>query len=92
MHEQLLEIAAGEAERLRAHLADLNPLLARLVDAAAIAHTRRITADNNWMREGGRPDSPWLKVSRDALRDYLVAVRLLVKHSEPAADPLELPI
>lgn len=90
MNKELESLALAEAERLRACLEGLNPLLERLIDAAAVAHARRILADRAWSEEGGRPDSPWLRASRDALRDYQAALRLLLKHAEtPAPDPLQ---
>ena len=89
MNEELDFLALTEAERLRGCLDGLNPLLERLIDAAALAHARRILADRAWAEEGGKPDSPWLKVSRDALRDYQAALRLLLKHADISnMDPL----
>ena len=82
MNEELDFLALTEAERLRGCLDGLNPLLERLIDAAALAHARRILADRAWSEEGCKPDSPWLKVSRDALRDYQAALRLLLRHAE----------
>lgn len=82
MDEELKSLALAEAERLRSCLEGLNPVLERLVDAAALAHARRILADRAWSEEGCRPDSPWLKTGRDALRDYQASLRLLLKHSE----------
>lgn len=85
--QNLIEI---ESARLREHLGDLNPILDRLVEAAATAHARHVAAEREWRREGSEPKSPWLKVSRDALRDYQSALRLMLKHATAAHfDPLE---
>lgn len=81
MNNELDSLARDEAERLRGCLEGLNPLLERLIDAAALAHARRIHADRAWREEGQRPDSRWLKVSRDALRDYQGALRMMLKHN-----------
>ncbi len=89
MDEELESLAMSEAERLRGCLDGLNPVLERLIDAAAMAHARRILADRAWSDDGSRPDSPWLKVSRDALRDYQAALRLMLKHADISSmDPL----
>jgi len=91
MGEELKLLAAAEAARLRDCLDGLAPLLEQLIDAASVAHARRVLAEQAWSDGGCRPDSPWLKVARDSLRDYQSALRLLLKHASSAsADPLRL--
>jgi hypothetical protein len=43
-----------------------------------------------WDDEGRQPDSPWLKVARDALRDYQSSLRLLLKHADDTEDISDL--
>ena len=91
MDEELKLLAAAEARRLRDCLDELNPLLERLIDAAAAAHARHRLAEQAWSDGGCLLDSPWLKVARDSLRDYQAALRLLLKHANAvSADPLRL--
>jgi hypothetical protein len=89
--EELKILAAAEARRLRDCLDGLNPLLEQLIDAASVAHARRVLAERAWSDGGCKPDDPWLKVARDSLRDCLAAMRLLLKHANSASvDPLRL--
>jgi hypothetical protein len=89
--DELKLLAEAEARRLRDCLDELNPVLEQLIDAAAAAHARYRLAEQAWGSGGCKPDDPWLKVARDALRDYQAALRLLLKHSSAASvDPLKL--
>jgi hypothetical protein len=89
--EELKLLTAAEAQRLRDCLDELNPALEQLIDAAAAAHARYRLAEQVWGNGGCKPDDPWLKVTRDSLRDYQAALRLLLKHASAASvDPLKL--
>jgi hypothetical protein len=89
--EELKLLASAEARRLRGCLDGLDPLWGQLIDAASVAHARRVLAERAWSDGGCKPDDPWLKVSRDSLRDYQAALRLLLKHANSASvDPLRL--
>jgi len=87
--EELKLLAEAEARRLRECLDGLDPLLEQLIDAASVAHARRVLAERAWSDGGCKPNDPWLKVSRDSLRDYQAALRLLLKHAT-SGDPLRL--
>jgi hypothetical protein len=52
-----------------------------VIEAAGMAHARRILAEVVWVGTGAQPDSPWLREARDALRDYLAAIRLILEYS-----------
>jgi hypothetical protein len=91
MHDDDLQhLMQVESNRLRNNLDSVPPSLAKVIDAAAMAHARRIHAERMWSEEGKRPDSPWLKVARDALRDYQSSLRLLLKHIDDAETPRDL--
>jgi hypothetical protein len=84
MHEHnddLQSLVQAETGRLRDIFGDTCAPLTKVIDAAAAAHARRVYAERKWA-EDRRPDSPWLKVARDALRDYQAALRLLLKHAD----------
>jgi hypothetical protein len=83
MHDDDLQrLAQAEADRLRGILDGTPAALAKIIDAAAAAHARRVYAERMWGETGKRPDSPWLKTARDALRDYQATLRLLLKHTD----------
>jgi hypothetical protein len=82
MHDDLQRLTQVEADRLRGIFDGVHASLAKIIDAAAVAHARRVHAERMWSESGKLPDSPWLKVARDALRDYQSALRLLLKHAD----------
>lgn len=93
MHEHnddLQRLAQAETDRLRGIFDGVHASLAKMIDAAAMAHARRIHAEKMWDDEGRQPDSPWLKVARDALRDYQSSIRLLLKHADDTEDISDL--
>jgi hypothetical protein len=93
MHEHnddLQSLVQAETGRLRNILDSAPAALAKMIDAAAMAHARRVYAERMWSETGKRPDSPWLKVARDALRDYQSSLRLLLKHVDDAETPRDL--
>lgn len=90
--DAIAQLADREARRLRETLGDVPLALHRLIDLAASAYARARHAEDAWRSEGADPTSPWLKLARDAHRDYRAALALLLRHVEDvsAGDPLGL--